>query len=259
MLIGIIGYGVVGSALGHYLKTIHPDIELRIFDPALGNTDPMYGCHAVFIAVPVPTRDDRTQDDSILKEAIGRVHNTVPIFIKSTVLPGTCDALAYETGKHVYAMPEFLTERTAFRDIMHHDVVCGGDLGIKGEFRELIENLFISLDVHWMTNQEAELTKYAHNVFAALKVNYFNTIKKVCQELNCEYDRVIDGISISGFIEDTHTQVPGPDGKLGYGGKCLPKDLSAFIGFLNAKHFRSQSLFWTEFENNQIRGSQCDS
>ena len=30
------------------------------------------------------------------------------------------------------------------------------------------------------------------------------------------------------FINDTHTYVPGPDGKFGYGGKCFPKDVNAF-------------------------------
>ena len=33
---------------------------------------------------------------------------------------------------------------------------------------------------------------------------------------------------LSGYINDTHTYVPGPDGKFGYGGKCFPKDVNAF-------------------------------
>ena len=36
------------------------------------------------------------------------------------------------------------------------------------------------------------------------------------------------GTLLSGYINDTHTHVPGPDGKLGYGGKCFPKDVNAF-------------------------------
>ena len=35
-------------------------------------------------------------------------------------------------------------------------------------------------------------------------------------------------IFLSGYINDTHTYVPGPDGKCGYGGKCFPKDVNAF-------------------------------
>ena len=36
------------------------------------------------------------------------------------------------------------------------------------------------------------------------------------------------GVLLSGYINDTHTYVPGPDGKYGYGGKCFPKDVNAF-------------------------------
>ena len=30
-----------------------------------------------------------------------------------------------------------------------------------------------------------------------------------------------------GRISPSHTQVPGPDGKKGFGGTCLPKDIAA--------------------------------
>ena len=38
---------------------------------------------------------------------------------------------------------------------------------------------------------------------------------------------------MSGYINATHTNVPGPDGKFGYGGKCFPKDVKAFINILD--------------------------
>ena len=38
----------------------------------------------------------------------------------------------------------------------------------------------------------------------------------------------LPGVLLSGYINDTHTYVPGPDGKFGYGGKCFPKDVNAF-------------------------------
>ena len=36
-----------------------------------------------------------------------------------------------------------------------------------------------------------------------------------------------EGVLGSTYINAPHTQVPGPDGKLGYGGKCFPKDVDA--------------------------------
>jgi len=79
-----------------------------------------------------------------------------------------------------------------------------------------------------MTSLEAEITKYAHNVFGALKVTYFNGIYEICKKLNIDYNKIQEGILLSTYINAPHTQVPGPDGKFGYGGKCFPKDVNAF-------------------------------
>jgi UDPglucose 6-dehydrogenase len=46
--------------------------------------------------------------------------------------------------------------------------------------------------------------------------------------MGADWRKVHTGILLSGYINDTHTYVPGPDGKFGYGGKCFPKDVNAF-------------------------------
>ena len=61
-----------------------------------------------------------------------------------------------------------------------------------------------------------------------MKVTYFNAIADYCRRMGAEYKRVHAGCLLSGYINDTHTHVPGPDGKFGYGGKCFPKDVNAF-------------------------------
>ena len=87
-----------------------------------------------------------------------------------------------------------------------------------------------------MTPLEAEITKYAHNVFGALKVTYFNGIFELCKKVEANYRKVQQGILLSGYINPPHTQVPGPDGKLGYGGKCFPKDVNAFTRYCEDLH-----------------------
>ena len=42
-----------------------------------------------------------------------------------------------------------------------------------------------------------------------------------------DWRKVHTGVLLSGYINDTHTYVPGPDGKFGYGGKCFHKDGNA--------------------------------
>jgi UDPglucose 6-dehydrogenase len=43
-------------------------------------------------------------------------------------------------------------------------------------------------------------------------------------------------MAVEGFVRDgrvghSHMNVPGPDGKFGFGGSCFPKDIQAMINF----------------------------
>ena len=49
-------------------------------------------------------------------------------------------------------------------------------------------------------------------------------IKELCGE---DYEEVRDSVVDSGWVNKMHTTVPGPDGKFGFGGACIPKDLNA--------------------------------
>jgi UDPglucose 6-dehydrogenase len=82
-----------------------------------------------------------------------------------------------------------------------------------------------------MLNTEAELTKYTRNCFLALKVSFFNEIHNICSLLNINYDNFIKGVVCDDRIGASHTQVPGHDGKFGYGGTCFPKDTNALNSF----------------------------
>ena len=54
----------------------------------------------VFISIHIPTENNHTQDLALLKELILKSPN-VPIYIRTTLLPGTCDALSKELNKEV--------------------------------------------------------------------------------------------------------------------------------------------------------------
>ena len=51
----------------------------------------------------------------LMKELITKLPD-VPVFVRTTILPGTSDRLSNETGHQVHYMPEFLTERTHIED-----------------------------------------------------------------------------------------------------------------------------------------------
>ena len=145
----------------------------------------------------------------------------VPVFVRTTILPGTSDRLSKETGHQVCYMPEFLTERTHIEDFKKQTMVFTGAV-------DLLIKVFPGKKFTVMSPLEAELTKYIHNVFGAYKVTYFNAAKEYVEKMGGNWAKVHTGVLLSGYINDMHTYVPGPDGKFGYGGKCFPKDVNAF-------------------------------
>ena len=220
--VGVVGYGVIGSTFAQWLKE-HTDCQIAISDPPKGINDDLTGCSVFFIGIHIPTEQDGTQDLTLLKEIIKGLPKG-PVVIRTTMLPGTCDALTQELGREIIFMPEFLTERTAYNDFCNQDVVITGA-------RDILDVIFDSKKRIYMTNMEAEITKYAHNVFGAVAVTYFNGIYELCQKTNADYKKVREGFLLSGYITPTYTSVPGPDGKTGYGGKCFPKDVNAFAAY----------------------------
>lgn len=218
--VGIIGCGFIGGALNTWLQEHNPEVEVSISDPYKGYNDDVSHTDIVFISIHIPTECDGTQNLDVLREIITRLPSTIPIFIRTTVLPHTCDTLSKELNKRVYFMPEFLTERTAYEDFCSQAMIFTAE-------EELLAKIFRGKKYITMTSLEAELVKYAHNVFGAVKVTYFNAIHALCQDLNCNYKNIQKGVLLSGYINDTHTYVPGPDGRMGYGGKCFPKDVRA--------------------------------
>ena len=217
--VGIIGCGVIGGALKKWLED-HTDHQVFVSDPYKGYNDDLSGCDVFFIQIHVPTEADGSQNLNTFREIISKLPDK-PIFIRTTILPGTSDKLSKELNRHVYFMPEFLTERTSVDDFRTQPMVFTA-------VPELLKEIFVGKSYIEMTSLEAEISKYTHNVFGALKVTYFNAIYDYCQKLGADFSKVREGCLLSGYINEMHTRVPGPDGKFGYGGKCFPKDADAF-------------------------------
>ena len=218
--VGIIGCGFVGGALKAWLEENNKDVQVFVSDPPKGYNDDLSGIDIAFLQIHVPTEDDGTQNLTLMKELIRKLPN-VPVFVRTTILPGTSDRLSKETGHQVCYMPEFLTERTHIEDFKKQTMVFTGAV-------DLLIKVFPGKKFTVMSPLEAELTKYIHNVFGAYKVTYFNAAKEYVEKMGGDWAKVHTGVLLSGYINDTHTYVPGPDGKLGYGGKCFPKDVNAF-------------------------------
>lgn len=218
--VGIVGCGVCGSALRNWLLANNPNAEVRVSDPPKGMEDDLSDVDVAFVQIHLPTEADGSQDLTLI-ESIVRKLPDIPVFVRTTILPGTSARLSKSTGHRVFYMPEFLTDRTNNEDFCRQTMVFTGET-------ELLSKVFPGRKFVVMSPLEAELTKYIHNVFGAYKVTFFNAAREYVEKMGCDWAKVHDGVLLSGYINEMHTIVPGPDGKYGYGGKCFPKDVMAF-------------------------------
>lgn len=219
--VGIIGCGFIGTALKVWLNENNPNVKTFVSDPPKGINDDISNCDAYFIQIHVPTEEDGTQDLTLMTDIIRQLPKDKPIWIRTTILPGTSKKLSEETGRQVHHMPEFLTERTYIDDFKWQPMVFTDDI-------ELLKKIFPGKKHIDMTSTEAEMVKYAHNCFGCVKIIYFNAIYDLCEKMQLDYETVRKGILGSTYINAPHTMVPGPDGHFGAGGKCFPKDIKAF-------------------------------
>ena len=214
--VGIIGNGFVGEAQAFAFS---PVSNIKIYDvdesKSTHSITDVHNCDFVFVCVPTPMKKDGSQDNSYIK-AVFKNATTKPIYvIKSTVLPGTTNKLInnYKSIKIVFS-PEFLSERTAKIDMMTQArIIIGGD----------------------EKHITAEIIKYMNNTFFATKVSIANEFKLLCDKIGADWETAINGFASDSRVADSHLHVPGPDGKIGYGGTCFPKDVCSIIKFAEQK------------------------
>lgn len=268
--IGIVGCGVVGGALFKWFEDYTSNLIYR-YDPAKKFYLPeAFTSEYIFICVPAETKEkDWSQDLTNIREALFNIsvlgNKDATVFIRTTVLPKTTDTLAKEYNLKIVAMPEFLTERTAQADMEQLDIICGRPKynitsAYMYDYENNIKKLFYckrkpekSKSIMFMENAECELTKYAHNLCLATKVGFWNVIKDECEKQNINYQNVVNAATeITGFISKSHTDVPGHDGKYGFGGKCFPPNLTSFLGYQEKGH-ESHMLLGLYADNNKFR------
>ena len=51
------------------------------------------------------------------------------------------------------------------------------------------------------------------------------------KKVDGNWEEAIEGFILDGRVGHSHLNVPGPDGKFGFGGSCFPKDIQALINF----------------------------
>lgn len=253
--IAIVGHGYVGKAVEYGFNTKKNKITL--IDPALyGNSvEDIKKCDVAFVCVPTPFGADGSIDASIVVDVTEKLldQTTALVVIKSTVIPSIVKELSEKNGRVIYN-PEFLTERNALNDFVNPPMhIFGGE----EKATEMLQKLYdensrcARCNVYHMSAQEAAFVKYAINSFLATKVMWFNQYKELVESHGADYDIIISAVGNDPRISHSHTAVPGPDGRSGYGGACFPKDTNALAAFAGSDYLSILKLVIAE--NNCVR------
>ena len=243
--VGIIGNGFVGEAQAFAFSTVS-NTYIYDIDPlkSTHKLDDIHACDFVFVCVPTPMKEDGSQDISYV-ENVFRDCNQGPIYIlKSTVIPGTTENLIkkYKNLKLIFS-PEFLTERNAKLDILTQSrIVLGGERNLVNQVEKLFLSRFKNKNIVKTDAKTAELIKYMNNTFFATKVSIMNEFKLLCDKIGGNWVDALHGFASDGRVGDSHLNVPGHDGKLGYGGTCFPKDVNALLSFAKKYNISMNSI-----------------
>tara|TARA_R110002126_G_scaffold93949_2_gene222300 strand:+ start:12668 stop:13456 length:789 start_codon:yes stop_codon:yes gene_type:complete len=236
MKIVVAGYGAVGVAIERCLRDTEADVYID--DPAKGHYYLLTAedvqhlpVDGVIVCVATPMREDGSCNTDHVQEVFEK-YGDVKYLIKSAVDPVWLDWEAgVRDGSYTYS-PEFLggsnTNRNPTEEFANQTFAIYGGHDCRF-WDELLRPVLPELkEVKYCSIQQASFAKYVENAFLATKVAFFNEMYNIYHDIGFEgFDQMVDAISLDPRIGRSHTQVPGPDGKFGYGGHCLPKDIAA--------------------------------
>ena len=243
--LGVIGHGYVGESQSFAFS---PSFDVRVYDKdSLKSTHSLHevlDSDFIFVCVPTPMKKNGSQDLSFV-ESFFKTAKDGPIYIiKSTIIPGTTNLLneKFKNLKIVFS-PEFLTERTAKLDILTQTrIILGGDKSLTSKVKNIYDIRFKNKTIIETDSLTAEYIKYMNNTFFASKVSIMNEFYRLAKQLGVDWETALYGFVSDQRIGDSHLNVPGPDGKLGFGGTCFPKDINAFISFAKKNNINMNVL-----------------
>jgi len=255
--VSIIGCGVVGKATGQGLRKRGIRSIFCDIDPMRLEGVRAEGCEATenvekavkaseisFICVQTPTFKERMDLGYIRKvtEQVGKGLREKDdyhlIAVRSTVLPTTTrkkiipslerlSGLKASKDFGVCYNPEFMREATALEDFLNPWRIVIGQLDQRSG--DVLERLYSTFNAPKIRTglEEAEMIKYASNAFLATKISFFNEIHALCKKLKLDANLIAEAVAL-----DTRIGKYGIYGGRPFGGRCLHKDLEAFVSFI---------------------------
>lgn len=250
MRLGFIGMGFVGGNTAKVLEEHHDILAYDKYKEPYTDPSILKDAEAIFLSVPTPMKPSGEIDYSPIHnslETINKIFQGVKdkplVIIRSTAVSGTTETLEKQYSFNFVFNPEFLREATALEDMRNTDrVVIGAN---REEDFDLVESIykpvFPNANYIRVNTKTAEMIKYAANVLLSMQIASANELFQICKAVGVDYDEVKNAILLDNRV-GRNIDVPGPDGLLGFGGKCFPKDLNALIYLARDHQYRPYLL-----------------
>lgn len=263
----VIGLGFVGSAL-------HRSFGMKKVDPlggydrykngGIGSLEECLSSPIIFLCLPTLYDEGCGEyDKTAIRETLARLAQKKydgVVVVKSTVEPGTTDELSkIHPGLIIIHNPEFLSAKTAFQDFHNQThIVLGQGRNCSKEklktVRDFYAKYYPNAQISECRSIESESMKSFVNSFYAVKIQFFNELYLLCQSMGSDFETVKNLMLKNDWINPMHTQVPGHDGSMSYGGACFPKDTNALLQCMKKHNTAHGLLEGCVRERNDLRG-----
>ena len=223
----IIGAGTVGGNLQKELAVLKPEIYDKYKNIDTRRGDVRYD--AAFVCVDTPGADC---DISEVRVAITE-HDADVFVIKSTVLPGTTEKLARETGKRLIFSPEFYGGTQHCNNFSFPFTILGGEKEDCIKVIQILQHVYDGTHQFRITDAKtAELVKYMENSYLAMKVSFCQQFYDIAERAGVCYEELRELFVLDPRVEPSHTFVYRD--KPYWDSHCLNKDVRAVAEKYNA-------------------------
>ena len=258
-MIGIIGQGFVGNAVYQKFKNFYR-VNTYDLNSSICNSSykQVVENDIIFICLPTPMNKDGSCNTSIIEKEIKKINlESKVLIIKSTVIPGTVQNWNSKYKPQIVFNPEFLTERNAVNDYENQNrIILGGSDDATAIIKPIFNNVFPNSKIIKTDSTTAETVKYMTNSFLSVKVSFANEFYQLSKKLKIDYDKLVEYAIYDNRLGSSHWNVPGPDGDLGFGGHCFPKDISAIIKLTEEKKTVNNILRAAKKTNDLVRSNR---
>lgn len=287
----IVGAGTVGTATGEGFVSHGHDVSYVDISPSqvqmlrreghracLPPDLNLDGVDLILVSVPTPT-NERGFDFSHLMESTSDVGAAMrrcqsisyPVVVyRSTMLPGSTrnrliPRLETVSGRRagvdfgVCYNPEYLRERSAREDFLNPAVVLLGMELQDWRTRQAMYSLYATFEAEIVLASwdVAEFQKYLHNLANASKISFFNEMREAASQIGFTQPEIELAFSITTkSAESIWNPTYGTRNLGAYGGRCLPKDVSAMLKSLESLRIPTPLISAVETVNNRITATQ---